>query len=542
MKFTALALTILASAISTMGLLGNATAGVITGTGATPSKTQLGATDAAAFQISPTHTGHIVVVPYFTTQNGQMSVLHLVNTDRYNGKIVKLRFRGAHNGDSLLSLHIFLAGSDVWTGAVSTGPDGRAQIVTGDKTCTRPQLPKEGGQPFLTNRLNPALSAEQLANQTREGYIEAIVMADMPTANVYGSTSKERSALAQANRPWLLDTATCASAVFDTVALTDTDNESTAASLGLATPTSGLAATWYIMDVPGATTFSGAGTAIVAVDSYGRPGRGNFLVFAPTAAAVAEPERYTSDPLLVSQGLAFRQKLRDGTTSQPTSAAVIEAQSSDLPDLSTPYYLPASAHNARLTAAELSQQFSTRSVSNQYARDTSIAAQTDWVLSMPTKRYSVAQDYAQTDLTLTRVFSVLPPVAQESPQGFHSTNTHLLRRQDQGPAICSTVVHRFHDRESHTTIAGPTLIAPPPSPVLCGSSAVLSIGTGPSALSASVTHTNWTMSYENGWATLYFNDPLPVLGSAFLKLTNPNATPGIAGRYGLLYPHMTERP
>ncbi|MGD6476253.1 hypothetical protein VWS16_22550, partial [Xanthomonas citri pv. citri] len=118
------------------GFAAPALAGVVAGTGGAPSRTQLGATDAVGLQPAPNQLGHVLLVPYFTAQQGQMTVLHLVNTDLSNGKAIKLRVRGAANGDSLLSMTLLLSPGDMWTGAITAGADGRAQIATADGSCT----------------------------------------------------------------------------------------------------------------------------------------------------------------------------------------------------------------------------------------------------------------------------------------------------------------------------------------------------------------------------------------------------------------------
>ena len=51
--------------------------------------------------VVPEGVGHILVVPYFTTQEGNVSLLNIVNTDTVNGKAVKLRYRGAANSDDI---------------------------------------------------------------------------------------------------------------------------------------------------------------------------------------------------------------------------------------------------------------------------------------------------------------------------------------------------------------------------------------------------------------------------------------------------------
>lgn len=90
MKKNVLALSI-AAMVGGLGFAGAASADVIRGNGAVPSATQLGLSNATGFELNEGGTGHNLVVPYFTAQNGNMTVLHLVNTDTLNGKAVKVR-------------------------------------------------------------------------------------------------------------------------------------------------------------------------------------------------------------------------------------------------------------------------------------------------------------------------------------------------------------------------------------------------------------------------------------------------------------------
>ncbi len=516
-----------------------ASAAVIQGTGSTPTATQLGATDAVGVQLSESGPGHMLVVPYFTAQNGQMSVLHLVNTDVVNGKAVKLRFRGAANGDSLISFYVLMSPGDVWTGAVTMGSDGRAQLLTTDKTCTYPRLNSGVAQPFSTARLNPSWSSPTQANHTREGMIEAIVAADIPSASVYGPSGNASSALFVATKP-INTVAPCTLTTLDAVLLNDFEVGSDAAEWGFAGPTGGVSGSWYIIDVPGSTTFSGAATAFRSVGVGGKPARGNFLVFPQNGVGVIQPERFTADPLLVSAGLAGRAKDANGNLSGLTSTIAVRALNSDLPDLSTPSYLPASATNASITSGNLSKALATASVSNQYVTDASISAKTDWVLSMPTKRYSVGIDYSQS--TGAPLYSAVPPVGLNN-QYFHSATAALTNEQ-----VCTPAGVDWRDREG-TLGQQFVILGTPTVATLCGVASVISfVDGGRSSLASSVarqlfpSNAPW-VDYTSGWGLITPNSAvgLPILGASFIKLTNPSAQPGVSGNYGLTWPHSHTR-
>ncbi|GKT00241.1 surface layer protein NpdA [Acidovorax sp. SUPP3434] len=529
----------LAAVLGTFALASASPAAVIVGTGARPSSTQLGATTAVGFKKEEGQPGHALLVPYFTAQNGQMTVLHLMNTDIDNGKVVKVRFRGANNGDSLLSVHVLMSPGDMWTAAVTANADGTAQLTTGDRSCTLPRLATGVPQRFSTDRLDPGWTPDITAAHTREGAIEAIVMADIPQLRVYGADTASNSALFKAIKqvngiaPCTVDDSAVNAAL-----MSEANSEAVAAGRGLAGPTGRLAATWYIMDVLGSTTFSGPATAIQAVDGAGDSARGNYMLFPPTDAEVVQPERYTSDPLLVSAGLAFRDKDMPGNTSRPTTAPVLTARSNDFPDLSTPVYLPPTATNAATTAADLSRLLTVAGFRNQVVLDASISARTDWVVATPTKRYSVGKDYRQSDPADQRVYSVVPPL-RTSLQYFHSGNTEV------GQSICSmpgTWELWMADREATFTVRYNANF-PIEKNESCGAVSVFTFSDS-NVLSSTVNRRRLNGSFREGWAGMTTSDSngIPVIGASFIKLTNPGVAPGVAGNYGLSFPHIRRLP
>lgn len=109
----------------------------------------------SALQVNESGTGHMLLVPYYTAQNGNMSVFHVVNTDTVNGKALKVRFRGASNSDDVLDFQVFMSPGDVWTAAVTQGSDGVANLVTADGTCTLPAIAKGVAVPFVQDQSHP---------------------------------------------------------------------------------------------------------------------------------------------------------------------------------------------------------------------------------------------------------------------------------------------------------------------------------------------------------------------------------------------------
>ena len=558
MKKNVLALSI-AAMIGGLGFAGMASASVIVGSGAGVTNAALTAPDVTGFKFADGGVGHALVVPYYTVQNGNMTVLHLTNTDMKNGKVAKIRFRGAANSDDVLDFQVLLSPGDVWTAAISKNADGLASLTTGDTTCTIPAI---GGQSvaFKTTRLNPALSPEAAAEGTREGYVEIFNSADIPSDKVYtvGATANTNSALYTTVKHTAGKPACAAATIEAALFTTDFTAEADAAKIGLNSPSGGLMADWYIINVPQTTTYSGAATALV-----GDGGKyGNYVAFPQNESMViALPETFTADPSLASAGKSSYKKTSAGVPSNPTTVAPIEAIALDFPDLSTPYYAAPAAGVALTQASVLTQALAVSSITNQYAKDAGIFAKTDWVLSMPTRRYSVAVDYnaknALGAVAAARVYSVVPGAvggAGLAQEYFSTDNTELV-----GGKVCvGTQGTTFLDREE-TGKSGSPVFSPSKasSARLCGEASVLSFAEGltaPSVLGASVAREDAPASalFENGWGVLNTaNYPkgtapaaqaaasigMPILGYSVIKLTNPQASAGVSGNFGITWPH-----
>jgi hypothetical protein len=530
MRKNALAMSI-ATLIGGMGFVGAASADVIPGTGA------MTVTDATALQVNNGGVGHALITPYFSAQNGNATLISLVNTDSVNGKVVKVRFRGASNSDDILDFTVLMSPGDVWNATI-TAPSATApaQIVTNDRTCTLPQLAAGVAQPFVTARLT-SKGGNDIPNNTREGYVEIFNMADVPpsgtqTTNLF-TTIKHSSA----------GVPTCNSGVINGAILTTNysvgggagADETAARAAGLNTPTTGLFGDWAILNVPQTTTYSGQMVAIRAtVGVGGADGRGNFVVFPQSASQYpGAANAVTADPLLAG-GFATLSSTGGLGTAVP---APITAAFFDLPDMSTPYI---GGVTPLVQAANLTASLAVKNVMNEYATDSIISGKTDWVFSMPTRRYSVAMNY---------VPSTSAPVFQNvnSPTPwFYSTNVSVNGTNSQQLCVAANA-QTFFDREEQTKTSG-AVFSPGNLSVtnFCGETSVLSFGdSGVSALGAAVARQDTGSSaFVNGWGNVDVNNlgrGLPILGSAFLKATNPSAGAGFAGTYGLSFEHRFTR-
>jgi len=436
----------IAAMIGGLALAGAANAAVFSATA--------GATTATGLAVDNTGVGHILVVPYFTTQGGNVSLLNIVNTDTVNGKVLKVRFRGASNSDDILDFQVFLSPGDAWVANIAQDPTtGLSKLTTPDQSCTVPAVATLNGSLFGTARLNQALTTGatgSLAAETREGYIEILNMADVPKATT-GDQALAISPVPTSNPLFaaiahtgaVLPTCTGVTSLKDPTAYSSgaaATAAGTAQGQGLTFPTGGLFANYTIVNVASTAAFSGQAVAVRAtngVDAFNAPvnaagnlvffpqtftsGTGNFVAGTNTtnvgdqATAFANVAKVsvnavTSDPLLRTYNIAKYLKstgaLTAYTVGAPASAAIIGANMVDLPDLSTAYVAPTAAGwvagpteaileaQTRLQASTLTASLAATSVVNEYLTTASIAAKNDWVFSMPTRRYNVAYNYA----------------------------------------------------------------------------------------------------------------------------------------------------
>jgi hypothetical protein len=138
---------------------------------------------ANAVYVNQDGVGQALIYPYYTVRAGTNTLLSVVNTTTA-AKAVKVRFLEGKNSREVLDFNLFLSPKDVWTGAVIATADG-ASVVTADKSCTNPKIPA-GGQPFRNFLFAGDAPALQTLDRTREGYVEMLEMATIPTETALG--------------------------------------------------------------------------------------------------------------------------------------------------------------------------------------------------------------------------------------------------------------------------------------------------------------------------------------------------------------------
>ena len=545
-----------AGAASAAAVIDNAAAAAVPNNSGAAAPADVYAAPASALEVTPTGVGHILTVPYFSTQNGNVSLLNITNTDLTNGKAVKLRYRGAANSDDIYDITIYLSPGDIWSANVSQ-KDGVSYLETADNSCT---LPAAVNAPFSTNRVGGDTQEAKNA-QTLEGYVEILNTADVPpfladdaagdgalttTVNPLFTTIKHVAGVAPCG------TTAAGAAVLDQQ-LNDVDVAGSGANAwttrGYNFPTGGLMANWSIINLAKAGSFTGEATAVLAVDAAGVSSPAN-IVFSPqtdTAVAAAVVNSFTADPLL-RQNAAL--------------APIVQAANYDFPDLSTPY---AGAVHPIDQANELSSALAVQSVFNEYLTNPAVSFGTDWVFSMPTRRYGVALNYT----TGTAVFNAvavapgagaaadtaIPPVLNiADPYGsafFTSANSTVNSTKN---LICvkpgSTGLQYFDHSEQSTKngfVISPGSVA---TLEFCGETSVLAFNnTGDSVLGSKIARKDIATKksgsstiYTDGWLKVgtpglngtlvaHTNAGLPVSGHAYVKALSSSANLGGTWRH-----------
>jgi hypothetical protein len=370
------------------------------------------------------------------------------------------------------------------------------------------------------------LNSTDLAAQTREGFVEIIVMADIPWSNDPNSLFGSILNVGASPR-------NCTSSALQAT-LKDADDENAAATLGFATPTGNLRSNWTIINIAQTLTYSGVAHALMAIDrATGLPGRGRFVFFPQNANNVGNVDAFTADPLLRS--LPYASKTTDGQVRPYLAASipVIKPLMYDLPDLSTPYVL--GVVDPMRYAEMVSSALVAKALRNDYTVEPEIEARTDWVFSFPTKRFSVAMDYVQGK----PVYNLMTGFGQV--EYFSGGNTTI-----KDGKICQDYRFNFFDREGGSKSTANSDFAALSFVKMCGVVSTMTFGTASaSATGAKLTvEPNGASAYSSGWGRIDVSNGytgMPLVGASLVRARNANAAPGISGNYGIFSQHKYER-
>jgi len=129
---------------------------------------------AQAVNINPDGLGQVLIYPYYTTNNNNITLLSVVNTSA-DAKAVKVRFTEGQNTREVLDFNLYMSAYDVWTASIAMDEDGEPALTTTDTSCTVPYLYGNGGtQKFLPYALTDGGSTD--ITRATEGHFEMIEM------------------------------------------------------------------------------------------------------------------------------------------------------------------------------------------------------------------------------------------------------------------------------------------------------------------------------------------------------------------------------
>ena len=98
---------------------------------------------AQAVNMNPDGLGQVLIYPYYTANDGNQTILSVVNTTN-NAKAIKVRFLEGYNSREVLDFNLYMSEYDVWVAAIASADvcagDCATQLVIPDSSCTVPYL------------------------------------------------------------------------------------------------------------------------------------------------------------------------------------------------------------------------------------------------------------------------------------------------------------------------------------------------------------------------------------------------------------------
>jgi hypothetical protein len=305
----------------------------------------LGVVDSAqAVHINMDGLGQALVYSYYTARsttatNPYVTALSVVNTTG-SAKAVKVRFLEGKNSQEVLDFNLFLSAYDVWTAGVVPAGAG-AGIFTKDHSCVSPgTMSHDAANP--TKFRNGAYAGDgggDSLDRTYEGYFEMLEMGTIVDGTSLWTSVTHKANLASANA--------------STPPCTSLPTGNSVASSLLTIPKGGLMGSASLINVNEGTDFS---YDAVALDGWSD--RQQWFPPGSTSPTLADASPATS-VIVDNNASGGRVIITDWTgTFFPRRDAV--------------------------TATMMRQH-----VYNEYIVDPGLKAATDWVVTMPTKRFYI---------------------------------------------------------------------------------------------------------------------------------------------------------
>jgi len=482
-----------------------------------------------AMSVNADKTGSVILFPYFNAENGNTSSFHVVNTTA-ESKAIKVRFLEFVNSYEILDFNLYLSPYDHFAFGVIKNPDGGGgALITSDNSCTVPALGSPNGafpgsttenadgsitriQPFV-DYLYEEYDANVDIERTHMGHIEIIEMGVVTDdAGIVTQTGAQlyfwESFLTHGADGVPLACSELEKSWADGKWAEDADS-------GITAPSGGLYGLSYLLNVEDAAAFG----------------------FEPTAI-----DGFWPDPAFDGDWNAHTDP---GDTLPNLNNADVVAVVRD--NISTTNYTTATFDSG---VEAVSGILMSDRVMNDVIVDAAVGAQTDWVITFPTKRYHV-------DPLLAGAAAPVAPFTDPYVAYFYydpiDAYIDLL--------ACETVGIKQWNREEKSAVGG-NGFSPKPEEAedeLCYETNVISHGTG-SATNAEYGLVDLAFPYSAGWQRFIWNPKtpgstvstssltssegdqlgLPSVGFAAVKYTNDSVMNGAIANYGHAAEHKTQ--
>ncbi|BFM21616.1 hypothetical protein [Gilvimarinus japonicus] len=343
---------------------------------------------AQAAYLSADGTGQALLFPYYTVDGGNFTNINIVNTTN-EVKALKVRFLEGENSQEVLDFNLYLSAYDHWAGGISMSsnvddvarPDGapasdpnfgigdgespgKIAVLAaganpadpqGETSCTAPEIGADGVD-FVnyayawTDTGQATTDGNRSMARTHEGYVEVIEMGVLGVENADGTVTESGTNTFGA-AGWATHSAGVPANCDGLRNAWKSSGEwgvgGTGASRNIVPPTGGLYGYASIIDVMEGTSASYDAVAI-----------GGF-----TSTAV------NTDTGSVNPSMLNADEFSDVFYDDGSGIAVVSDSFSGN------------------SADAVSSLFMRDTLSNDYVLDSGIAAETDWVITMPTKRF-----------------------------------------------------------------------------------------------------------------------------------------------------------
>ncbi len=482
-----------------------------------------------AVNLNSDGTGQLLIYPYYTVNNGLNTLISVVNTTD-KSKAIKVRFLEGKNSRECLDFNLYLSAYDVWTAALipttatslfSPGHEGEntVKLITSDTSCVDPSVISATGYEFLPYGYDPGNNGSAASGydeqgldlqRCTEGHFEMIDMGDITDIDTidgidHGTTGipADCSVVVNNFNP---------GEIWNTIPISGID-----ASSG------GIFGSASIVDVAGGTDVAYNADAIDA---------------------------FTTIPLITNTG-----DLLPSLNSGGELTSNIFYNGTVITD----------TWNVQPIQA-VSAVYMHDSIFGEYALEDVIGANTEWVVTFPTKNFYVD--------SFRNVFG-----AGNNP---YQPFTQAI--DDRGIGACEVYTFEYYDREEQVPDARIAQRPPSPRPpgvdngdavfcwetnvvefndsdVLSGDSLILGskntthfITANTPAQAATATTPAVSPTYfDTGWVAMHFAqstndngtgnvyDGLPVTGFATQRYVNANLTGGILANYAGLFAHRYSR-